>query len=195
MTFLTIFGVTEILCSFKWVLEGKIGKEIPESSRLEFLEKFSANNFALSDAEDSTSGPLNRGGIVDLSLLRTLSAICQKSQQPSFWEIMDCFVLLAYFVPDKHIYLKTCDAITVAKNIHANSPTNSRSLPFYRCQINLPHAVTKAERISQTFIIVSFFPWKCISRCITLCFHHGIYHSQLFATKFLNAKQFSFPIS
>ena len=34
-------------------------KEIPESSRLEFLEKFSANNFALSDAEDNTSGPTN----------------------------------------------------------------------------------------------------------------------------------------
>ena len=40
MTFLTIFGVREILCSFRLVLEGKTGKEIPESSRLEFLEKF-----------------------------------------------------------------------------------------------------------------------------------------------------------
>ena len=56
MTFLTILGVIEILCSFRLVLEGKTGKEIPESSRLEFLEKFSANNFALSDAEDNTSG-------------------------------------------------------------------------------------------------------------------------------------------
>ena len=36
------------------------GKEIPESSRLEFLEKFSANSFALSDAEDKTSGPYRR---------------------------------------------------------------------------------------------------------------------------------------
>ena len=96
MTFLTILGVTEILCSFKLVLEGKAGKEIPESSRLEFLEKFSANNFALSDAEDNTSGPLNREGIADLPLLRTLLAICQKSQEPSFWEVMDSFVLLAY---------------------------------------------------------------------------------------------------
>ena len=51
MTFLTILGVTEILCNFRVVLEGKTGKEIPESSRLEFLEKFSANNFAISDAE------------------------------------------------------------------------------------------------------------------------------------------------
>ena len=79
MTFLIILGVTEILRSFKLVLEGKTGKEIPDSSRLEFLEKFSANNFALSDAEDNTSGPLNRGGIADLPLLRTLLAIRQKS--------------------------------------------------------------------------------------------------------------------
>ena len=72
MTFLTILEVTEILCSFKLVLEGKTGKQIPESSRLEFLEKFPGNNFALSDAEDNTSGLLNRGGIADLPLLRTL---------------------------------------------------------------------------------------------------------------------------
>ena len=66
------------------------------SSRLEFLEKFLANNFALSDAEDNTSGPLNRGGIADLPLLRTLLAIRQKSREPSFWEVMDSFVSLAY---------------------------------------------------------------------------------------------------
>ena len=61
------------------LLEGKMGKEIPESSRLEFLEKFLANNFALSDAEVNTSGPLNNGGIANLPLLRTLLAIHQKS--------------------------------------------------------------------------------------------------------------------
>ena len=43
------------------VLDGKTGKDTPESSRLEFLENISANNFALSDAEDNTSDPLNRG--------------------------------------------------------------------------------------------------------------------------------------
>ena len=37
MTFLTILAVTEILCSFRLVPEGKSYKEIPESSRLEFL--------------------------------------------------------------------------------------------------------------------------------------------------------------
>ena len=98
MTFLTILGVTEILCSFRLVLEGKTGKETPESSRseflekfqqtgketpqssrLEFLERFSANSFALSDAEQNASGPLSREGIADLPLLRTLLAIRQKS--------------------------------------------------------------------------------------------------------------------
>ena len=33
MTFLTILGVTEILCSFRLVLEWKTGKEIPKSSK------------------------------------------------------------------------------------------------------------------------------------------------------------------
>ena len=79
MTFLTILGVTEILCSFRLVLEENMGKEIPESSRLEFLEKIFANNFALVDAEDNTSRPLNRIGIGYLPLLRTLLAILQKS--------------------------------------------------------------------------------------------------------------------
>ena len=96
MTFLTILGVTEILCSLRLVIEGKTVKDIPKSSRLEFFEKFSENNFALSDAEDNTSRQLNRGGIADLPLLRTLLATHQKSREPSFWEVMDSFVLLAY---------------------------------------------------------------------------------------------------
>ena len=65
--------------SFKLVLEGKADKEIPESSRLELLEKFSGNNFALSDAEYKNSGSLNSGSIGDLPLLRTLLAVRQKS--------------------------------------------------------------------------------------------------------------------
>ena len=62
MTFLAILGVTKILRSFRLVIEGKTDKKMPESSRLEFLEKFSGKNFALSDAEDNTSGFLNRRG-------------------------------------------------------------------------------------------------------------------------------------
>ena len=72
ITFLTILGVTKILCNFKLFLEGKTGKEIPESSKLKFLEK-------LSVAEDNTPKSLNEGRIADLPLLRTLLAICQKA--------------------------------------------------------------------------------------------------------------------
>ena len=50
---------------FRLVLEVKIGKEIPESSILEFLEKFLGKNFALSDAEDNIIEPLNRRDIAD----------------------------------------------------------------------------------------------------------------------------------
>ena len=99
-------GVTEILCSFKLVLEGKRGKETTESSRLEFKEKFSANNFALSDAEDNTCGPLNRGGIADLPLLRTLLAICQKSREPSFWKVMDSFDSFAMITSLSELYVR-----------------------------------------------------------------------------------------
>ena len=85
-----------IPCSFRLVLEGKTGKGIPKSLRLELLEKLLVNNFTLSDPEDNTSGLLNREGIADLPLLRTLLAIRQKSQEPSFWEVMNSFVLVAY---------------------------------------------------------------------------------------------------
>ena len=67
MTFLDKWWVTEILCSFRLVLEGEAGKEIPESSKLEFSEKFLANSFALSDADDNTSGSLNTGSMADLA--------------------------------------------------------------------------------------------------------------------------------
>ena len=63
---LTNLRVTYILSSFRLVLEEKIGKEIPEPSKLEFLETFLANNFTSSNAEDNSSGPLNSAGIADL---------------------------------------------------------------------------------------------------------------------------------
>ena len=92
MTFLTILGVIEILiiilpvlpsrtnlklhnlCSFRLVLDGRTHKEIPKSSRLEFLEKLLASNFLLSEfsfflyAEENASGSLNRGGTAELPL-------------------------------------------------------------------------------------------------------------------------------
>ena len=50
----------------------------------------------MSDGKDNTTGPLNRGGIADLPLLTTLLVIRQKPREPSFREVTDFFVLLAY---------------------------------------------------------------------------------------------------
>ena len=68
-------GVARILYSFRLILEQEAGKEIPKSGRLEFFKKFSSNHSDLLNDEENTSGPLNRGGIADLPLLRTLLAI------------------------------------------------------------------------------------------------------------------------
>ena len=59
MTFSTILGVTEILFSFRLVLEGKTGTWVQQVIRLEFLGKLLAKKFYLSDVEDNTSIPLN----------------------------------------------------------------------------------------------------------------------------------------
>ena len=66
-------------------IEGKTDKEMPECWNLQFLEKFSANNFVLSDAENN-SGASNRGGIADLRLLRT-----QKSCEVNFWKVIGSY--------------------------------------------------------------------------------------------------------
>ena len=47
MTFFNHLESYRNIMQFQIVLEGRTGKEIPESSKLEFLEKFSAINFAL----------------------------------------------------------------------------------------------------------------------------------------------------
>ena len=70
MTFLTNLGVTEILCSFRLVLEGKTGKEIPKLSRLEYLKRFSA--ILLYQIQKTT--PLGCS-IEKVSLLGTILAI------------------------------------------------------------------------------------------------------------------------
>ena len=47
---------------------------------------FSANIFALLEAENKTLVPLNRADVTDLPLFRTLLDICQKPHQPSSQE-------------------------------------------------------------------------------------------------------------
>ena len=81
----------EIQLSFR----RKIGKDKTESSKSEFLEKLLGNDCALSDADKNTSGLLNTGCISDLILLRTRLSGCYKLQEPSFWEVIKYFVLLA----------------------------------------------------------------------------------------------------
>ena len=99
MTSLTILGDTEILCSFSLVLLGKTGKEIPEFSRLEFVETFLANNSALSDAEDNTSGMVKRGGIADLPLLRTLLAVLQSRKTMQMNEAWNISQMIMKIIP------------------------------------------------------------------------------------------------
>ena len=90
-----MLGVTYIFYSFRLVLEGKTGKEIHDSSRLEFLEKFFT---ILLYQMQNTSGPLNRGGIADLSLMSYVRFFF-KSQKQSFWEVIDsfCFISICKF--------------------------------------------------------------------------------------------------
>ena len=88
VTILTNSKVKGLSYSFRLVLEGKTSRDITWSSRSEFLEKYSANSFALSYAEDNSSGPLNSEGIADLSFLRTLLAIRQKSRGSGFLEVI-----------------------------------------------------------------------------------------------------------
>ena len=97
MTFSTILGVTEILCTFRLVLEEKTGKEIPKSSRLEFLGKILTNNFSLSNAEDNISRLMNNASIADLPLLRTLQAIHQIPREPGCLEKMELFCFISIY--------------------------------------------------------------------------------------------------
>ena len=73
-------GVTGILRSFRLAQEWERGKQIHDWSKWEFLQKFSANNCVLSDAEK-----LKRGNIVDLSVLTKHIVICHVSQVSEEW--------------------------------------------------------------------------------------------------------------
>ena len=94
--FLNALWITEILCSFRLVLQGKIDQKIPELSILESLEKLVSKNFALSDAEGNISGSLNTRDIADLTLLRKISAIQQPKVLRAKFLGKCSFVLLAY---------------------------------------------------------------------------------------------------
>ena len=79
MTILTILGITEILYSFELVLEGKTGKEVPESSRLEFLEKKYSKHFYFN---------INKGQNKSIQPRRTLEM--DEPLSKSSWQITYC---------------------------------------------------------------------------------------------------------
>ena len=54
---------------------GILGSQFFKTTTLEYSREFLTNSLALSDQEDITLGPLNRGSIVDLPLLRSLLTI------------------------------------------------------------------------------------------------------------------------
>lgn len=60
-----------IVCSHRLVLGRKAHIEVWHG----FSENVGASKFSWSDAENNASGPVNRGGMADLLLLRTLLAI------------------------------------------------------------------------------------------------------------------------
>ena len=97
LAFVTILGVMEILCNLRLVLEGKTGKEIPELSRLEFLEKVLANNFALSNAEDNTCSLLNRVDIYSrFTFIENTISNSPKVLRATFLGSDGLFVLVVY---------------------------------------------------------------------------------------------------
>ena len=148
--FVKILCDTEMLCSFRLVLEGKTGKEIPESSRLEFLKKFLANSFDLSNAGNNIFWLLNKRDIADLTLLRTLLAICQKSWEPSSWEVisMNYGGSTSSWKPWRRVRL---DLILMMRNIYINPN---------------PNPLTKVTSSSRSTKLKDVFPWN-FSQIIT----------------------------
>lgn len=90
ITFFIILEVTRKLVSdkllrvkqFYWALQAEMYMSYQDLSS---QKRFQQKQFALSDADDA-SGQFCRGGITDLPL--------SKSQEPSFREVIDSFVLL-----------------------------------------------------------------------------------------------------
>ena len=75
MTSMMISRITKLLHSLRSVLEKK--QKTNSIIKITVLEKISTDNVALSDAEESNSGPLNKGGIAGLLYLRKLFEIHQ----------------------------------------------------------------------------------------------------------------------
>ena len=201
VTFSTILVVTELLCSFRLVLGGKTGKVIPVSSILELLEMFLANSFALSDAEDNTSRLLNRGGIADLPLLRTLLAMYQKPQEPSFREVLRlfCFIRIWKFWSIKNSFavitnraykyqthfwgfVKTDHLLTLSQNFTSNSrSTEAKNNPLWNIAQMIKKTANQHEKSQKLCDEAGFICrdqdglWRKRGGGVTLCAMTGLF--------------------
>ena len=93
--FLTILGVIEI-CSFRLVLERKTGKEIPEPSKIRVISKNFNEQFCFIKCRRQYLWALEKRWYCRyLCWEHFYVAICQKPHKPSFWEVIDSFVLRA----------------------------------------------------------------------------------------------------
>ena len=86
--FLAILESNGMLWSSRFVIERNACKEIPESSKWEFWKKIPANNFVLSNTgaiSGNILGPLDIGGIADLSSLYSWLYSGDGSVKPWMW--------------------------------------------------------------------------------------------------------------
>ena len=100
---------------------------------MEFLEKFSANDFALPDVEDNTVGQLNRGSVADLLLWRTLLAFWRQSHELSLLEVIhSCFISIRKFGIFKNPFSRITSLFVQTKEINFMSYdfSSSRSTKF-----------------------------------------------------------------
>ena len=162
MTSFTILGVTEIWYSFRLVLEGKAGKDIPESSRLEFSEKFLANNFDLSDAEDNTSGPLNRGGIADFlwaKFLRNGRFFCFIS----IWKFGTFKKPFATITSLSELYFRFRGLILLVEAQAAEKHRNEWGLTWYlrlRIYKSIPSWTLSQNSLAAEALSLKILPWN-----------------------------------
>ena len=84
MILITVLGVTGMWCCSITGLAGKTGKEILESSVLDFSENISTRKFALSVAKGNNSQPVCTERLAGLPLFKTVLAI-RDSQVSGKW--------------------------------------------------------------------------------------------------------------
>ena len=119
------------------------------------------------------SGPLYRGGIADLPVLRTLFAIRQKSQGPSFWEVIDSFVLLRYAsLAAWRTLLQWLTNMTIQKTMFiVYLPTNYKS-----AFITFNYYIEKKEEMYMERVIANSRPYQMVGLIDRVCANMFVQH-------------------